>query len=93
MVDPYTGQWYEEEDYSNYPQEKLCDYDRMAIWIRSQGYEPLTAMDNLITMMFLHFDSCDNLYEGGKYGDEFTVEGCQQYVMDSGGIAEFDYYA
>lgn len=92
MIDSFTGQWYEEPDYSTYPKEELCDYDRMAIWIRSQGYEPLTSMDNLITMIFIHFDSCDNLYEGGDYGEEFTIEGCQRYVLDSGGIAEFDYY-
>ena len=92
MVDSFTGQWYEEPDYSTYPESELCDYDRMAIWIRSQNYEPLTSMDNLITMMFIHFDSCDNLYEGGDYGEEFTIEGCQRYVLDSGGIAEFDYY-
>ena len=33
MVDTY-GRWTEEKDYSTYPEEKMCDYDKMAVWIR-----------------------------------------------------------
>lgn len=51
MVDTY-GRWTEEKDYSTYPKEKWCDYDYMAAWIREQGYEPKTDMENLITMIF-----------------------------------------
>ena len=25
-------------------------------------------------------------------GEEFTIDGCKQYVEDSGGLREFDYY-
>lgn len=46
------GQWTEEKDYNTYPKEKWCDYDYMAVWIRSKGYEPETSMENLISMMF-----------------------------------------
>lgn len=51
MVD-WFGRWTEEKDYSRYPKEKWCDYDYMAAWIRKQGYEPRTGMENLITNIF-----------------------------------------
>lgn len=54
MVDTY-GRWTEEKDYSTYPKEKWCDYDYMAAWIRKQGYEPKTDMENLITMIFSYY--------------------------------------
>lgn len=84
MVDWY-GRWYEEEDYTTYPEEKMCDYDRMAIWIRKTGYQIKTTMENLITMIF------DYYLEFTDYDKEFDIEDCKQYVMDSGGLAEFDY--
>ena len=96
MVD-YFGQWTEEKDYTNYPEDKMCDFDHMAIWIREQGYNPKTSMEHLITMIFLHFDCHDNFGEYdvntgcGGYGEEFTIEGCKEFVIDSGGLAEFDY--
>ena len=49
-------------------------------------------------MILLHFDCSDNYGEYdeqtgfGGYGKEFTIDGCKQYVEDSGGIKEFDYY-
>lgn len=85
MVDQF-GRWTEEKDYSTYPEEKWCDYDSMAVWIRSKGYEPQTSMENLITMMFLHYDG-----ECEEYDKEFSVEGCIQFVEETGGIREFDY--
>ena len=56
MVD-WFGQWTEEKDYSQYPKEKWCDYDYMAAWIREQGYEPRTEMENLITNIFSFYES------------------------------------
>ena len=97
MVNSY-GYWVEEADYTDFPVEKMCNYDHIAIWVREQGYEPKTSMENLITMIFLHFDSPDNFGEYDKntglggYGEEFTIEGCKEFVKDSGGFAEFDYY-
>ena len=70
---------------SNYAQY-YSDIERKII---SDGYIPKTSMENLISMIILHFD-CDDNY-GGEYGTEFTIEGCKQYVIDSGGFAEFDY--
>lgn len=85
MVDDY-GRWTEEKDYSIYPKEKWCDYDYMAVWIRSVGYEPKTSIENVITMIFSHYDSF--LYD---YDEAFSIAGCIQFVEESGGIDEFDY--
>lgn len=66
--------------------------------IIKDGYTPKTTMENLISMVILHFDSADNYGEYdpesgfGGYGDEFTLDECVRYVSESGGWAEFDYY-
>ena len=94
MVDTW-GNWTEEKDYSTYPKEKWCDYDYMAAWIREQGYEPKTDMENLITMILLHYE-CE--IEDGKsdydtYNGNFDgtyIEAVQTYVQDNG-LVEFDY--
>lgn len=85
MVD-FFGRWTEEKDYSTYPKEKWCDYDHMAVWIRSWGYIPQTSMENLISMIFAHYEAC-------SYDDNetFSIEGCIEFVENSGGIREFDY--
>lgn len=62
------------------------------------NYKPETSMKNLIKNIVLMFDCDDNYGEYspesgcGGYGDEFSVENCMQYVEDSGGFTEFDYY-
>lgn len=95
MVDTY-GRWTEENDYSTYPKGKLCDYDYMAIWIRKHGYEPKTDMENLITMILLHYEGeiedGESSYdtENGNF-DGTYAEAAQAFVMDSGGLVEFDY--
>ena len=86
MVDWY-GNWFEEKDYTNYPMDEWCDYDHMAVWIRKNGYEIKTNMENLITIIFLHFDG-----ELEETNAEFTIEGCKRFVEESGGLAVFDYY-
>lgn len=78
--------WIEEKDYSTYPKEKWCDYDRMAVWIRSKGYEPKTSMENLIDIIFLYYEG-----ELEETDEEFSIEGCKEYV-EASGISEFDYY-
>lgn len=65
--------------------------------IVEDGYKPKTSMDNLISMIILHFDCDDNYGEFdeetgmGGYGEEFTLEECFRYIEESGGYAEFDY--
>lgn len=95
MVDTY-GRWTEEKDYSTYPKEKWCDYDYMAAWIREQGYEPKTDMENLVTMILLHYEceiedgESDYDTENGNFDGTYT-EAAQTFVMDNGGLVEFDY--
>jgi hypothetical protein len=94
MVDAW-GNWTEEKDYSTYPKEKWCDYDYMAAWIREQGYEPKTDMENLITMILLYYESeiedgeSDYDTENGKF-DGTYIEAVQTYVQDNG-LVNFDY--
>lgn len=83
------GQWTEEKNYNTYPKEKWCDYDYMAVWINECGYKPKTSMENIITMIFLHFETEMENTEG-LY---FTIENCKDYVELSGGLQEFDYEA
>ena len=65
---------------------RYTDYDDMTVWIRSQGYEPKTSMDNLIVMIFLHYGGeCEELNK------EFNIKDCMEYVRASGGIEMFDY--
>ena len=96
MVDQWTGKWTEEKNYSTYPKEKWCDYDYMAAWIREQKYEPKTSMENLITIIFLHYDSevedesSNYNTENGNYGGTY-IEAVQDYVSSTGGLSEFDY--
>jgi hypothetical protein len=85
MVDQF-GRWHVEEDYSTYPKNKWCAYDHIAVWIRSEGYEPLTTMENLIDMIFLYYEG-----ECEEQDKEFSVEDCIEFVKDSGGIRKFDY--
>lgn len=94
MVDTW-GNWTEEKDYSTYPKEKWCDYDYMAAWIREQGYEPKTDMENLITMILLYYEGeiedgeSDYDTENGKF-DGTYIEAVQTYVQDNG-ISNFDF--
>ena len=65
--------------------------------IIADGYTPKTSMENLISMIILHFDCDDNYgdYDAetgfGGYGTEFTLEECIRYVEESGGYREFDW--
>lgn len=94
MVDWY-GNWTYGADTV---EEKKCDCDRIIDWICERGYTPETSMENLVHMILLSFDCCDNYgkYDPetgcGGYGDFFTLEGCKQYVEDSSGFREFDWY-
>lgn len=94
MVD-YYGQWTYEPDT---PEEKKCDCDRIADWIKEKDYKPKTTIENLVQMIIAHFDSSDHYGEYdaetgcGGYGKEFTVEECKRYVEESGGFKEFDYF-
>lgn len=96
------GKWEEEKDYNNISQEHWCDMDYMAAWIRRKDYEIKTTMENLILMIFAHYEGDDEFMEKGyfavedarKYPDNLMVNipDVEAYVEASGGLAEFDYY-
>lgn len=99
MVDWY-GRWTEERDYETYPEEKWCNMDYMANWIRSIGYEPKTSMKNLIEMVLAYYDieledSDKEFYTDIKVSENglmLSIYDVSCYVEDSGGLREFDYY-
>lgn len=74
-----------DELYLRYPADELKE------WLESVGYIPKTSIDNLMCMIFLHFE-CE--LEG--YDEYFTnddvpyMERVIEYVKSSG-ISEFDY--
>lgn len=94
MVDTY-GRWTYEP---NTPENKKCDCDRLADWIISENYTPKTSIENLVEMIILYFDCEDNYGEYdpetgfGGYGDYYTLEECQNYILNMGGFEEFDYF-
>ena len=100
MVDN-MGRWHENEDYSKFPEKEWCDYDYMAAWIRSTGYKPKTSMKNLIEMIFAYYDMEEFHMNGAYYAVEDTREypdnlmvfipDVEAYVMDNGGLADFDF--
>lgn len=95
MVDTY-GRWTEELDYSVYPKEKWCDYDYMAAWIREKGYIPKTSMENLIHNIFYFYEEEIGYHvseydtENGNFNGTYT-DAARAYVIDNGGLKEFDY--
>lgn len=83
------GQWKEEKDYSTYPKKKWCTYDYMAEEIRKTGYNVKTTMGNLITMIFLYVDSA--IEDGVEIVKDSPFD-IMEWVKESGGLQEFDYY-
>lgn len=98
MVDFY-GRWIEEKDYGTYPKEKWCDMDYVAAWIRNIGYQPKTSMENLIDMIFAHYDiylrdTNRKFYTDIKESENgmmVSIEDISCYVEENGGLKDFDY--
>ena len=84
MVNTY-GVWTYEKDTS---EEKKCDCDRVADWIISTGYQVETSIENLVEMIITYVES---EREGLLYRN-FDIDDIKEYVENSGGIHEFDYY-
>ena len=57
----------------------MTDYEKIVEQIRKDGYIPKHGLQNLV----LNVLAC--------YEEEFTIEGCAEYVYASGGWKEFDY--
>ena len=84
MVNTY-GVWTYEK---NTAEEKKCDCDRLADWIISTGYQVETSIENLVEMIIAYVES---EREGLLYRN-FDIDDIKEYVENSGGIREFDYY-
>lgn len=84
MVDTY-GRWTYEP---NTAENEKSWFDRIADWVRSTKYTIETTIENVAIMITAHWE--------GKMEDreeqEDTIENCIEYVIDSGGIGEFDYW-
>lgn len=93
--------WKAEENYNVYPESKWCDYDYVAAWIKSVGYEPKTNIENLVKMILAHYDSDEftenrtyyAIKDNREYPDNLMVfmPDIEAYVSDNGGLSEFDY--
>ena len=84
MVDTY-GRW----TYEPYtPSNKKCWLDRIADWITSTGYKVETTIENIAIMITSHW----KLEMEDREEQEDTIENCIEYVNNSGGIGEFDYW-
>lgn len=101
MAVDWAGCWYEDP---SVPEEKWNDYDYMAWYIRKVGYEPKTDMENLISMVLLHYEAYLEEHEVVSYVDDedrrpypmclmINWNDVGVFVNESGGWEEFDYVA
>ena len=96
----YDGKWKAEDDYNAFPKKKWCDLDYVADWIKGLNYEPKTNIENLVEMIFAHYDGylLDNEKEfysdikESENGLMISIEDVGCFVEEHGGLAEFDYY-
>lgn len=100
MFDMY-GHWKANEDYGMYSEEKWCDYDYIAAWIKSLNYKPKTSIENLVQMVIAHYDFWREEHEGSFYTDieksenqdgwMISTKDVSCFVKENGGLEEFDY--
>lgn len=67
--------------------ENLTDCDSLALEILNAGYHVKTTIENLVENIIIFFE--DECYCNDE---EFTIAGCMDFVSNSGGFTEFDYY-
>lgn len=92
MVNSWTGTWTAEKDYSSYPEEKMCDCDRIAKLIMDSGYKVKTTLENLVEMILSYYDTDKEGCYQDIENENGVVAAVQMYVEDCGGFYEFDYY-
>ena len=96
MVNTWTGEWIEEEDYSKYPKEKWCLMDYMADLIRNKlHYVPKeTTMEQLILRILDAYQDEDE----DAYSDLLisvwraeSNEAIHAFIVETNALEEFDY--
>ena len=70
------------------PDSKKCWLDCIADWITSTGYMVETTIENVAIMVTSHWE----IEMEDRQEQEDTIENCIQFVEESGGIGEFDYW-
>lgn len=70
------------------PTDKKCWLDCIADWITSTGYKVETTIENVAIIITSHWE----LEMEDRKEQEDTIENCIEYVINSGGIGEFDYW-
>lgn len=70
----------------------MSDYELLKQWIESQNYSIKTNIDNLINMVFAHYDGYLEDSDPQDYANVEYIEGCKEYIEMAGGLQEFDYY-
>lgn len=95
MVD-YYGNWTYRK---NTPPDRMCDMDRVAQMVDAAGYEPMTSMENIVSMIVLSYqgyldDNNVDFYAIENDPDDLMInaEDVESYILDNGGFVEFDYY-
>ena len=91
MINTRTGVWTPEPDYSNFPEDQMCDYDYVARFILESGYQPQTSLENLVFMVVVNYDA--DMHCEPKLADNLMIntETLALYIEIEGGLSEFDY--
>jgi hypothetical protein len=95
MVD-YYGNWTYDK---NVNPRKMCDMDYVAQLVEQDGYEPVTSMENIVTVIVLLYNGYLSDHDVPYYSvepDEDTLhintDDVAEFIEESGGYSEFDYY-
>lgn len=70
------------------PTSKKCWLDLIADWITSTSYKIETTIENVAIMITSHWE----IEMEDRQEQEDTIENCIQFVEESDGIGEFDYW-
>lgn len=96
MVNTWTGEWTEENDYSSYPREKWCLMDYMADLIRNKlHYVPreITMEQLILRILAAYQDEDEKAYSSllTSVWRAETNEAIQTFITETNALEEFDY--
>ncbi|MBR1374281.1 hypothetical protein IJ556_07530 [bacterium] len=95
MVD-YYGKWTYNKRVNP---RRMCDMDYVAQLVDQDGYEPVTSMENIVSVIVLLYngylmDHGVSFYSVEPDDDELHInaDDVAEFIEDNGGFSEFDYY-